>query len=328
MVIRIDMNAGMLLNTRFAISPLHTLVDSLWLIHWSGQPRPGGWSALMHASVRERRLTLLRAIFTGQWKYVPDFISPQPESHEDSLERQLHAVAAVDPERLAQELVLMFDGDVERGVRGGTASRPLLDAIDRGESEFAGQVAAELDQLWRTAIRPHWPELRGRIEADIARRGQLIARHGLGSVIGGLHPRMMWGDDHLRLITDFHGQVCEATSLTLTPSVFGGDLQMTIDPLPGPGQRQPLLVYPADPDPGNAQPPSRPTFDLIGVTRARILSDLGTPRTTTELAERHWIAASTVSYHLGVLHRSGLVVRTRAQHRVLYQQSPNAGQLL
>jgi len=327
-VIRIDMNAGLLLNTRFAISPLHTLVDGLWLIHWSGQPRPGGWSALVQESVRDRRLTVLRAIFTGRWKYVPDFLSPQPESHEDSLERQLHAVADVDPDRLAREIVLMFDGDAAGGIGGGTASRPLLDAIDRGERDFAGQVAAELDQLWQSAIRPHWPELRSRIEADIARRGQLIVRHGLGSVISGLHPRMMWGDDHLRLITDFQGHVCEAKSLTLTPSVFGGDLQMTIDPLPGPGHRQPLLVYPADPDPRSGQEPTRPTFDLIGVTRARLLSDLQTPRTTTELAERHWLAASTVSYHLGVLHRSGLLVRTRARHRVLYQQTPQAAALL
>ncbi|MGV4983244.1 ArsR/SmtB family transcription factor [Streptomyces sp. NRAIS4] len=59
------------------------------------------------------------------------------------------------------------------------------------------------------------------------------------------------------------------------------------------------------------------TAALLGVTRARLLSGLQIPRSTAELSERHFLAASTISYHLSILHRSGLVTRTRAQHRIV-----------
>ncbi|MGW2811221.1 ArsR/SmtB family transcription factor [Streptomyces sp. NPDC001450] len=89
-----------------------------------------------------------------------------------------------------------------------------------------------------------------------------------------------------------------------------------------------MLVYPACPGPGAEPATTSPAGALLGVTRAKLLSDLEIPRTTTELCERHFLAASSVSYHLGILHRSGLVTRTRVRHRVLYQQTLRASGLL
>jgi hypothetical protein len=168
------------------------------------------------------------------------------------------------------------------------------------------------------------------MEADIAYRTQAVARHGISAMLTGLHSRVFWQDDHVRLMTRFHGSVPGTTHLVLTPSVFVKDLQMTLDALPGPTRRQPMLAYPARHGPEDRlwTPTAQPAQKLLGVTRARLLVDLGCPRSTAELSERHHLTAGTVSYHLGILHRAGLVTRTRSRHHVLYQQTLRAADLV
>ncbi|MDJ0384548.1 winged helix-turn-helix domain-containing protein [Streptomyces sp. G-G2] len=68
--------------------------------------------------------------------------------------------------------------------------------------------------------------------------------------------------------------------------------------------------------------------DLLGRTRARIISHLAEPASTTELAQRLDVSPGTVSQHLGVLHRAGLITRARQGHAVLYLRSPLGDQLL
>ncbi len=333
-MLRIELDARALANTRFVVSPLYNVTDSLWLIRSAAGPggrgvggRDGGRGpgALIREAVRERRLAVLESFFTGAWTYIPDFLNPQPEQHEESLERELHAVATVAPERLAQEIRTMLAGDEGLGIAGGRAPRALLRALDRGEAEFAELVAAELHQLWQAAVGPCWPALRARIDADIARRAQLSARQGLASVLAGLHPRVLYDEEGVRLLVDARAEL-PATALDLTPTVFSSELHVSVDPLPGARQLRPMILYPAFPGAGSGPEPgpASPAGDLIGATRARLLADLDVPRSTTELAERHWLAASTISYHLGVLHRAGLLVRTRSGRRALYQQAPRA----
>jgi DNA-binding transcriptional ArsR family regulator len=60
---------------------------------------------------------------------------------------------------------------------------------------------------------------------------------------------------------------------------------------------------------------------LIGSTRAAILAGLNTPCTTTELADRHGLAASSASAHLCVLRDAGLLVSTRRGRRVYYERT-------
>ncbi|MEU2602956.1 winged helix-turn-helix domain-containing protein [Streptomyces hirsutus] len=74
-------------------------------------------------------------------------------------------------------------------------------------------------------------------------------------------------------------------------------------------------------------PPTAPA-DLLGRTRARILGHLAQPTSTTEPAQRLGVTPGTVSRHLGVLHRTGLVTRARHGHLVLYLRSPLGDRLL
>jgi len=57
---------------------------------------------------------------------------------------------------------------------------------------------------------------------------------------------------------------------------------------------------------------------LLGQGRAAVLRALARPATTTELAARLHYAPSTVSAHLDVLVRAGLVERHRVRRRVFY----------
>ena len=58
---------------------------------------------------------------------------------------------------------------------------------------------------------------------------------------------------------------------------------------------------------------------LLGTVRARLLSALRSPATTTSLARALGVTPGAVSQHLSVLYRGGLVERTRSGRAVLYQ---------
>ncbi|WP_120726805.1 ArsR/SmtB family transcription factor [Streptomyces hundungensis] len=322
----LDMDRAVLANTRFAISPLSTVVGALRLMRDNQRSGGGGWQGRLQETLRDRKLSLLGSMFGGSWDYVPDFLTPQPQAPETVLQEELHAVATTGSARLRWELNIMAQGVSAERLAGRTVPAVLRDAMERGERDFAERAAAELHRLWDSALAPQWTALRTRMEEDIAHRAQTIARHGLSGMLTTLHPRMVCNDDQLMLVSRLQGQSAGNTGLVLTPSVFTTDLRMVIDSIPGPAGRQPMFAYPCRPGPENRL---RPTVHaLLGATRARLLADLHTARTTAELSERNFLATSTVSYHLGILHRTGLVTRTRSGQHVRYQQTPRATDLL
>ncbi|MDH6108334.1 DNA-binding transcriptional ArsR family regulator [Kitasatospora sp. MAP12-15] len=158
-----------------------------------------------------------------------------------------------------------------------------------------------------------------------------MARNGLAEVLSGLHPTITWDNGCLDLMIGLQGRVSGSTSLVLSPSPFGHRPRFVIDSMPAPVHRQPMLTYPALAWSDRPALPSdaRANHELIGATRARLLADLhDSPRTTGELGERHRLSIGTVSYHLGILHRAGLLTRTRVGRSVRYEQTPHAAVLL
>ncbi|WP_202034911.1 ArsR/SmtB family transcription factor [Streptomyces albus subsp. chlorinus] len=89
------------------------------------------------------------------------------------------------------------------------------------------------------------------------------------------------------------------------------------------GQRPAFLVHPTGTGTAAAlsEDADRSLEGVIGPTRHALLAGLDVPRTTTELAALHHLSPPTVSYHLSLLHRAGLLTRTRARHRVYYQRT-------
>jgi DNA-binding transcriptional ArsR family regulator len=324
-VLQLDLERAALANARFALSPLSTAATALWLLRDDSGAAAGRWRALVQETVRDRKLTLLGSLFAGTWVYVPDFVTPEP-TWDETVQSELHAVATVTAERLRLEVEAMVHGNPKERLPGRAVPVTLREALERGERAFAERAAAELDQLWHSAFAPRWPALRARMEDDNAQRARTLARHGLAEVLVGLHPDITWDDGRLGLLTPLEARITGSTGLVMTPTVFDRRLRYVLDSMPAPVSRRPLLMYPALPGP-DAPPdtPPRTEHALIGATRARLLADLrGRARTTSELGERHRLSPGTVSYHLGILHRAGLVTRTRIGQRVLYEQSSRA----
>jgi DNA-binding transcriptional ArsR family regulator len=67
---------------------------------------------------------------------------------------------------------------------------------------------------------------------------------------------------------------------------------------------------------------------LVGRTRAALLTILGLPRTTTQLASQLALSPPAVSQHLKVLKDAGLVTGRRRGRMVLYQRTAAATGLL
>jgi predicted transcriptional regulator len=84
-----------------------------------------------------------------------------------------------------------------------------------------------------------------------------------------------------------------------------------------PDARLPMITYPVAALPARSQN----LGDLIGTTRAEILAELTQPQSTEGLAQRLHLSRATVSYHLQILHRAGLLQRTRRSRHVYYQRA-------
>ncbi|MER5332880.1 DUF5937 family protein [Micromonospora sp. NPDC002717] len=168
-----------------------------------------------------------------------------------------------------------------------------------------------------------WPALRAMLEAELALRATTMATTGVGSVLNSLHPRVAWTGRALPVDSSYRITTTLAEAeLVLAPSVLAWPHVSTQMCDAG----NAVLVYPLAA--GRADQRRGGLGELVGASRAAILADLNVPRSTRQLSERHRLAPATVSYHLGVLLRSGLVLRRRDRHSVLYRRTAGGEELV
>jgi DNA-binding transcriptional ArsR family regulator len=191
------------------------------------------------------------------------------------------------------------------------------------------EIAAELAGFHDRLIAPYWQRMRAVLDADVAYRGGLLADGGARALLHDLHSDLHW-DEGVLTITEpdprFHEVVLGPDGVVIMPSVFGWpDVSVrkqtsTQTTLHYPARGAATVWYAGDgaggaaPDPGAAA-----TAELLGTVRARLLSALRSPATTTALARGFGVTPGAVSQHLAVLHRAGLADRTRAGRTVLYE---------
>jgi len=324
-VIDVELDARGLGSIRFALSQSHVVVDSLMMLRADAPSRHRRWALRVRGTLRSQRLDVVHALFCGPATYIPDFMAPHPPSYERSVDECLHAVATAAPEQVREELGLVLD---QAGRAGRTVPRPLLDALDRGERALAEAVAAELAQVWRSTLADRWPQLRARSEADIVHRTQSIAQQGMAATLATLASDTEYTEGRLRVFAPGDLVLSGIGDLVLLPRLFGHlpgvDATRRTD-----GLRAAAVWYRPRPA-GVLGDSSRRSqaHELLGPTRAAILAALSVPRSTAELARRQDLSPSTVSYHLGILHRSGLVTKLRNTRHVMYRQTHRAAQLL
>lgn len=323
-MLRLELDGETIANTRFAISPTFAMVESLCHLRKESRPR-SPIAAQARQAVSDHKLGLLDALFTGLWDYVPDFITPQPTAPEPTVDDELHAIATTPARRLRWELALLSGGPARLHAHPAVSS--IRAALETGEQSFADRLASEIEQYWHALLASEWATHRARMQNDIEARSASTAQSAT-ETLSALHPALRpHTDRQLHLLSHMSAEVPATGRLTLIPMTFALPKPLLVaDLTPAPDSRHTMLGYPVITVPGTATTPALPT--LLGATRARILSDLQTPRSTTELGQRHYLTPATVSYHLGILHRAGLVTRTRSGYHVLYQQTERGAVLL
>ncbi|MGW3076384.1 MULTISPECIES: ArsR/SmtB family transcription factor [unclassified Kitasatospora] len=321
-MIRIRLGARGLGGVRFAVSPVGAAKDLLRLVGFSPATLTPQWRTRATDALSRHRLGLLAVVGAGgPLGYAPDFIRPEPPAFLTDIDTALHQIATTPQERIRYELAGAVNGHAWDPGSGHPPPRQLLRALDRGEDHFAHRLADEMARFWHAALALSWPAIRARLEADVTARASEIARSGLAEALNRLAPNLEWRDGELlvHMRTDsIHQLALDADAVILTPSVFVDWALFCAGEPPGaPAPRTPLIVYPAAQ--ADCLPPAQ-DHPLIGAMRRKLLAELSQPRSTTELAQRLYLSPATASYHLQILHRAGLVTRTRRSRHVLYQR--------
>ncbi|MEV1143925.1 DUF5937 family protein [Micromonospora sp. NPDC049799] len=168
--------------------------------------------------------------------------------------------------------------------------------------------------------RAYWPKLRAVLDADVAYRVGKLARGGIAELMQDLHPSIELTENAITVASLVDG---DGGGLTLVPCMFIWPHLWVELGLAG----EPSLTYGArgigtlwqDGD-GDTEEENA-LGALLGRSRAEILVSLRLPRSTTDLARSLGLAPPTVSSHLAILRRSGLVTCWRSGRRVLYQRT-------
>lgn len=316
------------MDARFVVSPLAQIGSLLdfGLTAIGGGPLSERWPGKV---LKNPDVALLMALRQERRDYVPGFMFAGADGHR-SLEEELQQVAAAPSALVARQMQRFLHAAQGRGRRDSTPLRRICTALEGGERAFARRVADELGHFWAACVSGRWPAMRPLMEGDIRHRAASLADRGLAETLSSLHPGVSYESGTLHMRDVRVRNVIETKRIVLHPSPLVRTWQLRHDPW---GEDGTHLAYPVRLGP-RAEPPSGgPAVadslgEVIGQARLLLLADLGSSRTTTELAERHHMSASTVSYHLTRMHRVGLLNRTREGSRVYYQRTPEADRLV
>ncbi|MFD0366436.1 DUF5937 family protein [Streptomyces sp. NPDC127114] len=312
-----------LTRIRFARSPLEELVHSVPVLAGTRRPlvhRP--WLEFAAPRVTGLDLRVLLALARGP-RIVPDFLAPPPEALTGNFGDELAAIAATPGEVVRTSLdELRTDGELP------VVIRPLYEDPDHELPRVVDAMAA----YWRAAVEPVWPRLRALDDADIAHRAQQLTTGGLAKVFDDLHPEARYEVDRLRIDKPLHSARREAAGagLLLVPCVFAWPRLLVLHNEP----YQPTLTYSPRgigrlwTERSSSEASAEPLGDLMGRSRAALLTHLDLPLSTTQLAAYLDLSAAAVSQHLAVLRRCRLVTSRRSGRWVLHQRTTLADELL
>ncbi|MEU4445367.1 helix-turn-helix domain-containing protein [Actinosynnema sp. NPDC050801] len=321
LTLRVD--ADTVARTRLSPSPASESMAWLKLTAASGRhPVFGDPGPLARASLAHPDVALLADLLPQNGDtYTPDLLTPQPGTdaqRRDLLDEQIARIEATAQDDLETQVFTYTRTHWSRPLRAATRRIAESGRMQR-------RLANGLARFWRDTLSDGWPELRSIIDQDIVRRATAIATHGVGRMLGTLHPDIDWAGDAVTLARTSDGEIdVTGRDLVLAPGVLSwSDLVIQVD-VPG----QFVLYYPAQRIGAGRDRGSGGIVQVVGNARAALLADLDTARSTAELATRIGYTPGTVSYHLAALHRARLVTKVRDGRYVLYQRTAQAARLL
>jgi DNA-binding transcriptional ArsR family regulator len=326
-VIRLHFGADDLGRVRFAISPIWEAITSLRTLTAtdSGIQLHRPWRVLVRGRLDGVDLDLLTALVRPAG-YIPDFLVPSPARRSSSFDAALGQVATADPAAVAWQLRHLASHPVAEP--GPQRARLLHELADLPETGLA-RVTEALDGYWRVAIAPHWSRLQALLRADIAYRLEQLADGGLDALLRNLHPSVGYDGSTLSIVKYYNGDAdLSGRGLLLVPCAFAWPdvIVLTAEP------NVPTVSY-SPRGVGTlwqqeASPDDTALAEILGRTRAVLLSQLDLPMSTTQLASALTLSAPTLSVHLHALHRAGVVTARREGRAVLYSRTELGDDLL
>jgi len=292
----------------FVVSPFIETVGALRMLH-RRNPTPDArdWYRAhvvdyrAHVATDPRIEPLLQALLRPRW--IAGFLTPPPDPADRTFADGLRRVRKTSAE--AARAVLEDGGGVPAGV--SPAGAPEL-------------TARLLEWLWEHTLRAEWPRRRLLLEADVLSRTRQLSLGGWSAALDGLRPGMRWlGDGELRINAyDFPPRSLAGARLFYVPCT-GPTGWVTWD-----DDGRHAIVYPCAGALAEAPEERSPValMRLIGANRARLLTLLDRPLTTSQLVALTGLPLGSVGGHLAVLREAGLVRRRRAGRSVLYVRTP------
>ena len=316
-MIEYELEGNDLGEVRFAISPLNELTLSLRTIRDPGRyPLHLPWLRLTEDVRGDLDHDLLLAL-TDTRLFTPDFLSPRPLTPLARLEDELAVVREVPARVIREDIAEVHPDGVPAPLRG----RP-----DR----LVRRIVRALSDYWDACFAPWWPRMRTVLQADIVHRGHVIGRDGLAAMFGGLSHRVTLVGNVVRIQLSNPVSYRRSTAdvgLTLVPTLFNRNASTPISP-----DEPPVVMYGARgigalweaeaPATGGA------LVGLIGQARARLLTLLGEPASSTELAVRLGVTPTAVNQHLRAMRAAGLLTTARHGRSVLYLRSDLGDRLI
>lgn len=303
---RFDVTPDVLLDTRFALSPmaelLGSLLDNQHLVESGGRGSAGFETWIDRAPLHRDLVSLL-----AHTKWLPDFVGLTPPRDQDAtFEEELALIARWDEEAFSRTLA---DAHARAWIPLDTGwfRTPCL----------PGLTADALHTAWDLIVAPDWSRRLSVLRREIAFRTSLIARHGWARAVSDMGRRVAW--DSASMLTISLGteeSVPAGSHLRFVPTTHRQGV-WTCD-----GPDGVALVYPARGAraPGRADPDGH-LAALLGTGRAALLLALDTPATPSQLHAQLGYALGTIGGHLKILHRNALVERVRLRQEVYYSRS-------
>ncbi|MGO1052017.1 winged helix-turn-helix domain-containing protein [Crossiella sp. CA198] len=295
-------------------------VSCLWEVVAGLRVLRGGEGRVLHAPWVARTAyppadSLLWQLVPATPHYIPDFLTPPPQAPDLTVE--LAALRATPPELVRAHLDL-----------SGIPKTPEIQALHQDPVAGLTRLAAEITGYWQHALAPDWPRIRALLDREVFRGARVLAEQGIGALLNDLHESVRW-DGAALTVANTHCQapnVTDGPGLVLVPSVFVWPSVLSIS-----AGEAPQLAYPARGVAALWETPSGPTENLgavLGRSRARLLTEMTAPTSTTELARRTGMSAGAVSQHLNALRGAGLVASHRVGKGVLSARTALAEALL
>ncbi|MGI5473235.1 DUF5937 family protein [Streptomyces sp. CA-132043] len=316
MASRLQFGRDDLLKCRFAISPLWETHEAvLTLQRAERQNYHRHWLHRIRGRSAELDLAPLWLLKPRRGLH-PDWLCPPPLGPEVAFAEEIAAVRATDPETAREETSRSL------AATSGALTSPQGRAWLRNPARMIEDLADLLEKTWEHLLAPEWPRLRAVLDADLSHHSRRLAEVGLGELLPEISPRCAWSAGTLTVeCRAEHARHLNGQGLVLLPSVFvWPEVISTFE-----GPWQPTLAYPARGIAGLWTPPTAcpdtALIRLLGHRRARILTALDAPVTTTFLAHQLHLTPSSVSTHLSVLRDAGLATSHRHGRQVLYERT-------